>query len=64
MSQRAKANQASTVLPSTLTDGKEARPKKRKVSKKEEADNSTFQAHNNILRDQIPIKYKSSLYYE
>lgn len=46
-------------------EDKEKVKKKRKVTKKESLqDNEKFTAHGNILRDQIPIRYKNSLYYE
>lgn len=40
---------------------KEDPPKKKK---KKDVDPELFNRHNNIVRDQIPIKYKSALYYE
>jgi COMPASS component BRE2 len=45
---------------------KEESPKKKKKIKKGGyiSDNSDFYKHDNIARDQIPIKYKNSLYYE
>lgn len=42
-------------------------PKKRQKGKKESSSNDDeikFQIFDNILRDQIPIKYKNALYYE
>ncbi|KAK6456936.1 uncharacterized protein RJT20DRAFT_35948 [Scheffersomyces xylosifermentans] len=42
----------------------ESQRKRRKTKKGEVVDNSKFYAENNILRDQIPIRYKNALYYE
>jgi len=39
--------------------------KKRKTKKPEEiSENINFSKHGNVVRDQVPIKYKNSLYYE
>ncbi|MCP8716104.1 MAG: SPRY domain-containing protein [Asgard group archaeon] len=44
-------------------DQKQKRRKKKKVEQNIQ-DNVKFNQHGNILRDQIPIKYKNALYYE
>ncbi|KAK6199296.1 uncharacterized protein RJT21DRAFT_131066 [Scheffersomyces amazonensis] len=57
---------SNSVESSKTISVKEPDTKRRKRSRKEETneDNSKFIVDGNIVRDQIPIRYKSSLYYE
>lgn len=63
------AASVSSPSPGAAASGTSSHAKKKRKTKSESdsSDGSlsaTIQSHNNIVRDQIPIKYKSSLYYE
>ncbi|EGW31118.1 uncharacterized protein SPAPADRAFT_52290 [Spathaspora passalidarum NRRL Y-27907] len=54
------------LIEAKVNPNKETGKKKRKTTKKpvDLQENVKFNIHDNIIRDQIPIRYKNSLYYE